>query len=354
MRPASPGSGESPSAMTAIPSAPGDAELVARIAAGDEAAFAAVYDRHADVVYGSVMRFLHDREAAEEVVQDVYLAAWRHAWQYTPTAGSLLGWLLGIARNKAIDRVRAAARRPRLVVLGGPDDDREAALERAMATGRPVGGLGEGDPGPEDAATRAWAGAVVRTALSTMPAPERQAIMLAYDEGLTQAEIAERLGWPLGTVKTRTRRGLATLRAVLDGVPDLGGDTGLGQPIASGPPLPRRHGRWGAPMRHAEAQERLSDLALEPGRLARLADDPSPEAGALRAHLAECRPCSADLAGWRRTWAQVGVALEDPGATGDGDAGEGASGGRVRGAARPGVAPRQDACDDRCRGRPPC
>lgn len=77
-------------------------------------------------------------------------------------------------------------------------------------------------------------------------------------------------------------------------------------------------------MRHAEAQERLSELVLEPGRLARLGDDPSPEAGALRGHLAECRACSDDLAGWRRTWAQVGAALEAPGATefdtGGGDA----------------------------------
>jgi RNA polymerase sigma-70 factor, ECF subfamily len=208
--------------MTAHLVAPDDAELVARIAAGDEAALGAVYDRHADVVYGSVMRLLHDREAAEEVVQDVYLALWRHAGQYIPSSGSLLGWLLGIARNKAVDRVRATARRPRLVVLGDPDDDREAALERAMATGRPVGGAGRGDPGPEEAATRAWAMAVVRTAMSAMPGPEALAIRLAYAEGLTQAEIAERLGWPLGTVKTRTRRGLATLRAVLEGVPDLG------------------------------------------------------------------------------------------------------------------------------------
>lgn len=207
--------------MTAIPAPSGDAELVARIAAGDEAALGMVYDRHADIVYGSVMRLLHDREAAEEIVQDVYVAVWRHAGQYAPSTGSLLGWLLGIARNKAIDRARAAARRPRLVVLDDPDDDPEAALERAMATGRPVGGIDRGDPGPEEAAARAWALAVVRTAMSAMPAPEAQAIRLAYDEGLTQVEIAERLGWPLGTVKTRTKRGLATLRAVLESVPDF-------------------------------------------------------------------------------------------------------------------------------------
>lgn len=212
--------------MTAFPAALGDAELVGRIAAGDEAAFAEAYDRHADVVYGSVMRLLHDREMAEEVVQDVYLAIWRNAGQFSPTAGSLLGWVLGIARNKAIDRVRAAARRPRLVVVGDADDDRDTALERAMAMGRPVRSLGEGDLGPEEAATRAWARVVVRAALSAMPALERQAIRLAYDDGLTQVEIAARLGWPLGTVKTRTRRALLMLRAALESVPDLDDDMG--------------------------------------------------------------------------------------------------------------------------------
>jgi RNA polymerase sigma factor (sigma-70 family) len=124
--------------MRANASAPGDAELVSRIAAGDEAALAEAYDRHAHIVYGSAMRLLHDRESAEEVVQDVYLAVWRNAGQYSPTAGSLLSWVLGIARNKTIDRVRAAARRPRLVVVGDPDDDRDEALERAPGRRRAV------------------------------------------------------------------------------------------------------------------------------------------------------------------------------------------------------------------------
>ena len=203
-----------------------DPELVALIAAGDQAAFGVAYDRHADAIYGSVLRFLRDREAAEEIVQDVYVAAWRHAGQYVPSSGSLLGWLLGIARNKAIDRVRAAARRPRLVVLGGPDEDPGDAFERAVAAGRAAGGMDTTASEPEEEAARAWVRAVVRTALSTIPALERQALHLAYDEGLTQVEIAERLGWPLGTVKTRTRRALVTLRAALDGVPDLGDAAG--------------------------------------------------------------------------------------------------------------------------------
>ncbi len=208
--------------MTADFSALHDPELVALIAAGDEEALGAAYDRHADAVYGSVLRFLRDREAAEEIVQDVYVAAWRHAGQFVPTSGSLLGWLLGIARNKSIDHVRAIARRPRLVVLGGPDEDPGDALERAVAAGRAAGGMDATASEPEEEAARAWVRAVVRTALSAMPTLERQALHLAYDEGLTQVEIAERLGWPLGTVKTRTRRALVTLRNALDGVPDLG------------------------------------------------------------------------------------------------------------------------------------
>lgn len=198
-----------------------DGALVARIAAGDEAAFNDAYDRHADVVYGSLVRFLRDRDVAEEIVQDVYLSAWRNAGQYAEASGSLLGWLLGIARHRAIDRLRATARRPRLVVLRGPGDDWTPEPDRASPAGRPLDAPVASSAGPEDAAMLAWTQAVVKTALSTLAVPERQALKLAYEDGLTQAEIATRLGWPLGTVKTRTRRGLATMRDTLEGVPDL-------------------------------------------------------------------------------------------------------------------------------------
>lgn len=198
---------------------PSDADLMARMVAGDQEAFAAVYDRHVDVVFGSVLRFIGDREAAEEIVQDAYLAAWRRAAQYSPGAGTVLGWLLGIARNRSIDRMRAASRRPRLVGLGDAHEGAIDDFERAAAAWR--AGHGEADPGPETAAVRAWERAVVRSALASMPSTERRPLELAYDEGLTQAEVAVRLGWPLGTVKTRTRRGLATLRTALQGVPEL-------------------------------------------------------------------------------------------------------------------------------------
>jgi RNA polymerase sigma-70 factor (ECF subfamily) len=208
--------------MTDEPVATSDASLVERMVAGDQAAFTAIYDRHVDVVYGSVTRFLGDRGAAEEIVQDAFLAIWRRADTYLPGAGSVLGWLLGIARNKAIDRMRASARRPRLVATSGAGDDRSAdGLDALLAAGLPVAtGMGEEDD-PERAATQAWTRAVVRAALSAMPGPERQALELAYDEDLTQTQIAERLGWPLGTVKTRTRRGLDRLRGALESVPDL-------------------------------------------------------------------------------------------------------------------------------------
>jgi RNA polymerase sigma-70 factor (ECF subfamily) len=203
--------------------APAEGDLMARVAAGDEAAFAAVYDRTIDAVFGSVVRFLNgDREAAADVVQEAYLAVWRQADRYQPESGSLKGWILAIARNRAIDRLRAAARRP-VIVRPSPTDDGASdaeAEERLLASGRPVLEPSEYDD-PEAAAGRRWLIAVVRTALGGLSPQERQVLALAYDDGLTQSEIAARLGWPLGTVKTRTRRAFSTMRALLEGVPDV-------------------------------------------------------------------------------------------------------------------------------------
>ena len=206
---------------------PTDAELMARVAAGDREAFAEVYDRHAQALYGTAMRFLRDPGAAEDVVQETYLAMWTRSESYSSEAGSLIGWLLTIARHRAIDRLRAASRQP--VVVGfapAMSDGAENDLERLLARGRPVG-CGDAADAPSDVAERRWARAVVRTALDRMPVAERQALELAYDDELTQAEIAKRLGWPIGTVKTRTRRALLRLRAMLESVPDIGPSPGL-------------------------------------------------------------------------------------------------------------------------------
>jgi RNA polymerase sigma-70 factor, ECF subfamily len=210
--------------VTAIPT---DAVLMARVAAGDEQAFAAVYDRHAQSLHGAVMRYLGDHSAAEDVVQETFLAMWTRSESYSPEAGSLIGWLLTIARHRAIDRLRATSRQPMVVGFGpatpdGPEND----LERLLALGQPVA-FAETTDEPSYFAERRWVRAVVRTALDEMPEAERRALELAYDQELTQAEIAERLGWPLGTVKTRTRRALLRLRAMLESVPDIAPPSGL-------------------------------------------------------------------------------------------------------------------------------
>ena len=199
-----------------------DARLVARIAAGEEAAFVIAYDRHAGFVFGSVARFLGDREAAAEVVQDAFVTLWRRARQFDARSGSLLTWLLAIARHRAIDRLRADGRRP----------TRDAIRLEALST---EGGSGGSIANPEiprvliaDAATdpttvaaRRWTQSVVRTGIAELPEHERKVILLGYAQDLSQAEIAERLEWPLGTVKSRTRRAMAQLRARLGQITDL-------------------------------------------------------------------------------------------------------------------------------------
>jgi RNA polymerase sigma-70 factor (ECF subfamily) len=211
-----------------------DAELMARVAARDQQAFAQLYDRHVHAVYGTVMRYLRDPGAAEDVVQETWLAMWTRPDSYAAGSGSLIGWLLAIARNRAIDRLRAASRHPMIVgIAPGPQDGGESDAERLMALGRPVGSSAAVDL-PPDLAERRWVLAVLRSAIDGMPAPERQAVELAYDDGLTQTEIAARLGLPLGTVKTRTRRGLMRLRAMLEGVPDIGPWTEGSLAIAAG------------------------------------------------------------------------------------------------------------------------
>jgi RNA polymerase sigma-70 factor (ECF subfamily) len=194
-----------------------DDRLVAeRIAMGDEAAFAAAYDRHAPLVYGAVVRFVGDREAAAEVVQDAFMALWRRAHQFDASSGSLAGWLLGIARHRAIDRYRAESRRPTAAAVSLADSFTSAEPVFAEAPS----GFGS-DFDPTEVAELHWRQSVVRTLVADLPESERDVLMLAYARGLSQTEIAERTGTPLGTVKSRTRRALAHLRLRLAGVPDL-------------------------------------------------------------------------------------------------------------------------------------
>ena len=203
--------------MRETPAADDDAALVRAVVAGSQEALAALYDRHAGAVYGVASRLTTDRQIAEEVVQETFLVVWNRAELFDPTTGSLAAWLHTIARNRTVDRLRAIGRRPRLVSAssGRPGDEAEAAaLERLAAIGTVLGGANPA-AGPEAQLVTAELRSTLGEAIDGMPEPERVVILLAYRDDLTQSEIAERLGWPLGTVKTRTRRALLRLRELL-------------------------------------------------------------------------------------------------------------------------------------------
>lgn len=201
-----------------------DATLVRAVAAGSHEALAALYDRHADAVYAAASRLTSDRGMAEEVVQETFLALWDKAETFDPSVGSLAAWLHTIARNRTVDRLRAAGRRPNLVplssaasggtALGGSDEADADTLERVLASGMLVAGAAP-PPSPERELALRELRTALQQALAAMPDPERVVIVMAYADELSQSEIADRLGWPLGTVKTRTRRALRHLREVL-------------------------------------------------------------------------------------------------------------------------------------------
>ena len=180
------------------------------------------YDRHAGFVFGSVAHFLGDREAAAEVVQDAFVTLWRRARQFDARSGSLLTWLLAIARHRAIDRLRADGRRPSRDAIRLDAVTSEGGSGGSMANPEvPAALIADAATDPLRVATRRWTQSVVRTGIAALPDNERQVILLGYAEDLSQAEIAERLEWPLGTVKSRTRRAMAQLRASLGPVAEL-------------------------------------------------------------------------------------------------------------------------------------
>ena len=174
--------------------------LISRIAAGDRDAFSRFYDLLAPTAFGLIRRVLRDPEAAAEVLQEVFWQVWREAPRYDPERGSPEAWLVTRARTRAIDRLRSIRRRDRTFV---------AAVDDSVAPS------GEGPA--ENPAVAAEDRGLVRTALAQLPEPQRRVIELAFFDGLTQSEIAARLGEPLGTVKTRARLGLERLRGALRG-----------------------------------------------------------------------------------------------------------------------------------------
>lgn len=178
-----------------------DERLIARVAEGDRHAFEVLYERYASTVYGLTLKILGDREAAEEAVQEIFWRVWRRLGSFDRTR-SFAPWLFGIAHNYCIDELRRRKVRPQSVY----EDETNPILSDIPD---------EMDVG--EVAVLAEQGRIVRSALEQLPEEQRQALLLAYFGGLTQQEIAVRLGNPLGTVKTRMRLGLQKLRAVLQG-----------------------------------------------------------------------------------------------------------------------------------------
>ena len=185
------------------PVAPGSESstaLIAAIAAGDRDAFSRFYDLTAPMAFGLIRRVLRDPEAAAEVLQEVFWQIWQDAPRYDPKRGSPEAWLVMRAKTRAIDRLRSIRRRDRTFVA--PVDESVAQRREEPA---------------ENPAVVAEDRSLVRNALAQLPEAQRRVIELAFFEGLTQSEIATRLGEPLGTVKTRARLGLERLRGVLGG-----------------------------------------------------------------------------------------------------------------------------------------
>ena len=179
-----------------------DVELVTAMARGDEAAASALYDRHAAIVYGLALRIVGEPADAEEVVIDGFSQAWRDADRYDKSRGSVAGWLTTIVRTRALDLVRARGRRSRIT------DNAADQFETPI-------GMGQGFAPTDRLAVENERADAVASAMDELPIAQRTAIELAFFEGLTHLEVAERLHEPLGTIKTRIRLGMHKLREML-------------------------------------------------------------------------------------------------------------------------------------------
>lgn len=177
-----------------------DREALARMASGDQGGLADLYDRHGRLVFSLALRVVRDRGDAEDVTQEVFVQAWRQAERFSDARGNVVGWLLNMARSRAIDCARRRRVRPQLAEADTTADVR--------------------DDGPGHDLQFDWRerAQTIRHAMEELPMLQRLAVELAFFDGLTHAEIAEQLEVPLGTVKTRVRQGLLKLRDRLAGV----------------------------------------------------------------------------------------------------------------------------------------
>ncbi len=177
-------------------------ELLMEIRQGSQSAFAEFYDRTSALVFCTALRVLRDRHSAEEVTHDVFMNVWRNAASFDAGRSAVTTWLLVIARSRAVDRRRSHAARARREE-GMPDHAQAAAQDL------------DPDADPRSQHGRKERRLAVRDAMQQLPSELRAGVELAYDQGLSHSEIAQRLQLPLGTVKTRIRRGMAKLRELL-------------------------------------------------------------------------------------------------------------------------------------------
>lgn len=185
-----------------------DADLIGRASGGDARALEVLYERYSGVVFSFSLRLVQDRQLAEELLQEVFFRAWQQGGAYSSQRGTFVTWLLSITHNMAIDEIRKRRRRPQKADSEEPEQVLAAVADTSAGS---------------DVEEEVWLGSLrdtVATALRTLPPAQREAIEMAYFQGLTQREIADALGEPLGTIKTRMRLGLQKLREALgsDGV----------------------------------------------------------------------------------------------------------------------------------------
>ena len=175
---------------------PNDVDLLKAIARQDESALAELYDRYRVILFGLLVRILNSREEAEDVLQEVFLQVWRRAADFDENRGRPFTWLVTLARSRGIDRLRSLGARERVAIAGArePSDEVSDAVADAFKSEQR---------------------SLVNTALAQLPDEQKRPLMLAYFEGLTQSEIATKLGAPLGTVKTRMRAGLMKMRELI-------------------------------------------------------------------------------------------------------------------------------------------
>ncbi|MCK3770895.1 ECF RNA polymerase sigma factor SigK [Microbacterium aerolatum] len=170
------------------------AELLVRVAGGDQASFAELYDLLSSRVFGLILRVLVNRSQSEEVLQEVFLEIWQSASRFAPNRGQGRTWVLTIAHRRAVDRVRAS----------------QSSTDRDVRAG--IRDIGVAHDSVAEQVELSIEGERVVTALGTLPDPQREALVLSYYGGYSQSEIAVLIGAPLGTVKTRMRDGLSRLR----------------------------------------------------------------------------------------------------------------------------------------------